>query len=68
MSGIETADMRPPHTLDQGQLTTDSESVEDLPSHWHLALQVSASYMVTIIYRNVSSVHDDPASDGFLKP
>jgi len=31
MSGIEAADMRP-HTLDQGQITTDSESVEDLPS------------------------------------
>jgi hypothetical protein len=46
MSGIETADMNP-HTLDQGQLrlTTDSKSVEDLPSlPSHLALQVSASH------------------------
>jgi hypothetical protein len=36
MSGIETADMNP-HTLDQGQLrlTTDSKSVEDLPSLLH---------------------------------
>lgn len=24
--------------------------------------------LVTIIYRNISSIHDDPASDGFLKP
>jgi hypothetical protein len=45
MSGIKTADMRP-HTLDQGQLTTDSESVEELPSlPSHLALQVPASYL-----------------------
>jgi hypothetical protein len=45
MSGIETADMRSSHTLDQGQLTTDSESVEELPSlPSYLALQVSASY------------------------
>ena len=29
MSGIELADNMRPHTLDQGQLTTDSESVED---------------------------------------
>jgi hypothetical protein len=44
MSGIETLDICV-HTLDQ--LTTDSESVEDLPSlriPSYLALQVSASY------------------------
>jgi hypothetical protein len=45
MSGIETADIRPPHTLDQGQLIIDSESIEELPLlPSHLALRVSASY------------------------
>ena len=46
MSVIETADNMCPRTLDQGQLTTDSESlpVDDLHFPLHLALQVSASY------------------------
>jgi hypothetical protein len=40
MSGTETADIRP-QALDQGRLSSDSESVEDLPSLLsHVALQV----------------------------
>jgi hypothetical protein len=37
MSGVETAEYDRIHTLDQGQLrlTTDSKSVEDLPSLPH---------------------------------
>lgn len=30
--------------------------------------QRSPTKMAARLYRNVSSVHDDPASDGFLKP